>query len=326
MSLVPAPDASLASSISSLSCCRPGWGWRSASGWPGSAACASSRRTPSSRRISVRPARAVSPISSSRRAPAAGIPGVASRAVSACTAIMEIWCATTSCSSRAIRARSPRAVCSSRVPAMTCRAWLCASASLRARRAIPARAAAGASAASSTTRTPSSEPARPGSASAAPGTARPGRAPGTGPHPIGPRFRRPPLRAAPLRPSRYRAISSAARPATVSVWKAASESTLAAQIATAAATGPRKASGTVVPSGERAHADQADHAHPGAGAPRDRLGHRRQPEQRPGDDGRVRGRGDPPDPSRPSAASVTCRAHVNHCRRSAWALRHPGRG
>ena len=47
------------------------------------------------------------------------MPGVVSRAVSACTAIIEMWCATTSCSSRAIRARSPRAVCSSRVPAMT---------------------------------------------------------------------------------------------------------------------------------------------------------------------------------------------------------------
>ncbi len=153
MSLVPAPDAFLASSSSSLSCCRPGWGWRSASAWPGPAACASSRSTPSSRRISVRPARAVSPISSSRCAPAAGIPGVASRAVSACTAIIEMWCATTSCSSRAMRARSPRAVCSSRVPATACRAALCTSASLRARCAIPARAAAGASAASSTTRT-----------------------------------------------------------------------------------------------------------------------------------------------------------------------------
>ena len=70
---------------------------------------------------------------------------------------------------------------------------------------------------------------------------------------------------------------------------------------------------------ERAHADQAGRAHPGAGAPRDRLGHRRQPEQGPGDGGRVRRRGEPPAPFRPSAAPVTCRAHVNHCRRSAWA-------
>src|SRR5580704_8650035 len=249
MSLVPEPDASLASSSNSLSCCRPGWGWRSASAWPGSAACASSRSTPSSRRISVRPARAVSPISSSRRAPAAGIPGVASRAVSACTAIMEIWCATTSCSSRAMRARSPRAVCSTRVPAMTCRAVLCASASLRARCAIPVRAAAGASEASSTTRTSSSEPVcpvatGPASASTRNGTARAGARNWAVPHEAS--VRRLPLHAAPLRPSRYKTMSSATRPATVSVWKAASESMLAAQIATAAAVGPRKASGTVV--------------------------------------------------------------------------------
>ena len=71
--------------------------------------------------------------------------------------------------------------------------------------------------------------------------------------------------------------------------------------------------------GERAHADQADHAHPGAGAPHDRLGHRRQPEQGAGDGGRMRGRGEPPALFRPSAAPVTCRrVHVNHCRRSAW--------
>ena len=44
---------------------------------------ASSRSTPSSRRISVRAARAVSPIADSRSAPAAGSPGVVNRAVSA---------------------------------------------------------------------------------------------------------------------------------------------------------------------------------------------------------------------------------------------------
>ena len=80
----------------------------------------------------------------------------------------------------------------------------------------------------------------------APGTARPGPGARNWAAPHEASVRRLPLRAAPLRPSRYKAISSAARPATVSVWKAASESTLAAQIATAAATGPRKASGTVV--------------------------------------------------------------------------------
>ena len=92
----------------------------------------------------------MSPIADSRCAPAAGMPGVVSRADSACTAIMEMWWATTSCSSREMRARSPRAVCSSRLPAMTCRAALCATASLRARRAIPAQAATGASEASRT--------------------------------------------------------------------------------------------------------------------------------------------------------------------------------
>ena len=116
MSRVPAAEASLASSSSSLSCRRPGCGRRSA-GSP----LVSSRSTPSSRRISVSAARAVSPIEDSRCAPAAGIPGVVSRAVSACTAIMEMWWATTSCRSREMRARSPRAVCSSRVLAMT---WL----------------------------------------------------------------------------------------------------------------------------------------------------------------------------------------------------------
>ena len=74
----------------------------------GSWSCsASSRSTPSRRRISVSPARAVSPIAANRCAPASGRPGVVSRPVSACTAIIEMWCATTSCSSRAILARSP---------------------------------------------------------------------------------------------------------------------------------------------------------------------------------------------------------------------------
>ncbi|MEU7694659.1 hypothetical protein [Microbispora hainanensis] len=53
----------------------------------------------------------MSPIARSRSAPADGMPGTATRAVSACTATMEMWWATTSCSSRAMRARSPRAVC-----------------------------------------------------------------------------------------------------------------------------------------------------------------------------------------------------------------------
>ena len=53
----------------------------------------------------------------SRLAPSGGMPGVVSRAVSAWIEIIEMWCATTSCSSRAILARSPRAACSSRLPA-----------------------------------------------------------------------------------------------------------------------------------------------------------------------------------------------------------------
>ena len=38
----------------------------------------------------------------------AACPGVVSRAVSACTATIDIWCATTSCSSRAIRPLAAR--------------------------------------------------------------------------------------------------------------------------------------------------------------------------------------------------------------------------
>ena len=49
--------------------------------------------------------------------PRPACPASVSRAVSACTEIIEMWWATTSCSSRAIRARSPRAVCSSELPA-----------------------------------------------------------------------------------------------------------------------------------------------------------------------------------------------------------------
>ncbi len=96
------------------------------------------------------PARAASPISSSRSAPACGMPGVVSRAVSARTAIMEMWCATTSCSSRTIRARSPRARCSVSVWVSTVRASSSPVCERPARTAIPAPAAIGTPEASST--------------------------------------------------------------------------------------------------------------------------------------------------------------------------------
>ena len=174
-----APDASRAASISSASCVRPGCGCllaapacrggrsvgppdpgppasaRSTAVWRGRrsrgpASAASSRSTPSSRRISVSPPRAVSPISPNRRAPASGSPGVVSRPVSASTAIIEMWCATTSCSSRAIRARSPRAVCATSVPASASPAAEYVFACRVERTARPAPAATGTSAASST--------------------------------------------------------------------------------------------------------------------------------------------------------------------------------
>ena len=50
--------------------------------------------------------RAVSPMAASRSRPSGGMPSVVRRAVSACTATIETWWATTSCSSRAMRARS----------------------------------------------------------------------------------------------------------------------------------------------------------------------------------------------------------------------------
>ncbi len=196
----PAPDASRASSSNSLSCPRPGWGRRSAK-----SVGTSSRSTPSSRRISVSAARAVSPMAESLCDPAAGIPGVVSRALSACTATMEMWWATTSWSSRAMRARSPRAVCSISVWAMTSRAALFSIASFRTRAAIPVRAAAGASEASSTVRTPLSEPMgrAPTSASTRNGTASPTDSSAVT------------SRRELLRPSRYNTMSCAPRPATV---------------------------------------------------------------------------------------------------------------
>ena len=157
----------------------------------------------------------------------------------------------------------------------------------------------------------------PASASTRNGTAKAGARNWAAPHEAS--VRRLLLHAAPLRPSRYRAISSAARPATVSVWKAASESTLAAQIATAAATGPRKASGTVVRAAS-AHTPTRPAALIPVPAPRATASViAASPSRAPATAGACGRRGEPPAPFRPSAAPVTCRAHVNHCRRSAWA-------
>jgi hypothetical protein len=71
------------------------------------------------------------------------MPGVVSRAVSAWTATIETWWATTSCSSRAIRARSWVAACSRSVSVIACRvASRSASAWPRWRRASPSSWAA----------------------------------------------------------------------------------------------------------------------------------------------------------------------------------------
>ena len=67
------------------------------------------RSTPSRRRSSVRAWRAVAAITSTDWAAWAGRPGSSDVAASACTAMRLTWCATTSCSSRAIRVRSAAA-------------------------------------------------------------------------------------------------------------------------------------------------------------------------------------------------------------------------
>jgi hypothetical protein len=110
-------------------------------------------------------------------------------------------------------------------------ALLCTCASRRAWWAIPANAAAGASDANSTVSAAASVPvgSGPASASARNGTGR------AASH-----------RRAPRRPSRYRAISWPVAPAIVIAWKSASDSTLAADTATAAPAGRRRASGNVV--------------------------------------------------------------------------------
>ena len=187
MRRMPDPEASRAWSSSSLS-------WRRPAGDRLGAARVSSRSTPRRRRISVSAARAVSPIADSRCAPVGGIPAVVSRAVSACTAIMEMWCATTSCSSRKTRARSPGHVLGQhsddlRQPRPGSLA--------AARRVAPAHAAARPSAPEH-----AQDPGRQRGQRAPPGTAAPGTAASS---------------CNRCRPSRYNTTSSAIRPATVGV-------------------------------------------------------------------------------------------------------------
>jgi hypothetical protein len=123
----------------------------------------------------------------------------------------------------------PRALCSSMVSAMACRAARCTNASPRARCATPTQAAAGPIVASSRVRIPVSEPVERAMASTRNGTARPVA-----------------RSCAPLRPSRYRTISCATSPATVRLRKNARDSTLAAVTAMAAGAGRRKAGGSVL--------------------------------------------------------------------------------
>ena len=80
---------------------RPGRAGGEAGAWS-----PSPRSTPSSRRISTRAWRPVAAIASKAPAARAGSVATATRPASACTTIMLTWWATTSCSSRAIRARS----------------------------------------------------------------------------------------------------------------------------------------------------------------------------------------------------------------------------
>ena len=80
---------------------RPGLAGGEAGAWS-----PSPRSTPSGRRISTRAWRPVAAIASKAPAARAGSVATAARAASACTTIMLTWWATTSCSSRAIRARS----------------------------------------------------------------------------------------------------------------------------------------------------------------------------------------------------------------------------
>ena len=163
ISRVPATEASLAASISSASWVSPGCGCLLTPG----------PRDPGPRQSGVAPSRGlrvrrvlaehaeqpphlgqpgprgVADLKEPPR-PASGSPGIVSRPVSACTAIIEMWCATTSCSSLAIRARSPRAVCATRVSASASPASLYVRAARPARSAIPAPAAIGTPDASST--------------------------------------------------------------------------------------------------------------------------------------------------------------------------------
>ena len=107
----------------------------------------------------------MSPMAANRFAPSSESPGVVSRAVSAWTAITETWCATTSCSSRAMRARSSMTTWSRCVSAIASRvASRSAIAWLRCRRESPRTCAP---TASTSRRRRSSEPSSPAGESAA---------------------------------------------------------------------------------------------------------------------------------------------------------------
>ena len=182
-----------------------------------------------------------------------------SRAVSACTAIIEMWWATTLCSSRAILARSPRARWSASIPSVASRTALWVLFCSLAARAIAATVASGIADASSTasTRVSVAAPAR---LDAAPATAivRP-------PTPVpastsaSARNGTPSATARtsdPARASRYATTSSAAAPAIVTSSNRTSDSTAARYTASAAGTGRSNPAGTVA-SRQNAHISSA---------------------------------------------------------------------
>ena len=249
------------------------------------------------------------------------MPGVASRAVSAWTAIIDMWCATTSCSSRAMRARSPRAMCSSgcrRRPAgrRCAPAPRCAPAG----RSRPGRPP-GPDAASSTARTRSSEPACPAPASA---STRNGRA-RAGARNWAASAR---AHAVPAEPVQDDQLCDQARD------RQRPEDREREHAGRADGHGgrgrPEKRQRHRGARGERAHADQAGHAHPGARRLRAIASVMAASASRaPATAGACGASGTAAIRRAhcgPSAAPVTCCAHVAHCRRPAGAWRHPGRG
>src|SRR5690606_17203968 len=97
------PPALAVASTSCPICVRPGWGT--------SSPCVSSlRSTPSRRRISPSDSRAVDAMDVNSARTSGGRVRSRYSAVSACTVITDMWWATTSCSSRAMRARSSSSV------------------------------------------------------------------------------------------------------------------------------------------------------------------------------------------------------------------------